>query len=112
MSSFFNRTPSQEYLQALTDCAGWCLTYQQVNGLFHGRPEFRQFGRSVLVRELAALKARMLSQIRETATERYESLVKVSPEILQHAPLRHLASYLGVTDSSLSRIRAGAKNAG
>ncbi|WP_201986630.1 Crp/Fnr family transcriptional regulator [Hymenobacter rubidus] len=111
-ASFFNRTPSQEHLQALTDCAGWFITYAQLNALFHARPEFREFGRSVLVRGLITLKSRMLNQITETATARYESLLKTNPEILLHAPLKHVASYLGVTDSSLSRIRAGAKEAG
>ncbi len=110
VSSFFNRTPSQEYLQALTICSGWYITHAQLNALFHSRPEFREFGRSVLVRALASLKARLLDQITEPATTRYEKLVQANPEILQHAPLKYVASYLGVTDSSLSRIRAGARH--
>lgn len=107
VASFFNRTPSQEHLQALTDCAGWSISHQQLNALFHTRPEFREFGRGVLVRELARLKTRLLALTTETATRRYESLLKATPEILQHVPLKHIASFLGVTDSTLSRIRAG-----
>ncbi|GAB3879222.1 Crp/Fnr family transcriptional regulator [Hymenobacter segetis] len=110
-SSFFNRTPSQQYMQALTECSGWLVTHQQFNALFHARPEFREFGRSVLVRTLASMQERMLDQIRETATARYEKLMKASPEVLQYAPLKHIASYLGVTDTSLSRIRGSAKEA-
>lgn len=45
VASFFQRTPSQEYIQALTDCAGWGISYAQLNALFHARPEFREFGR-------------------------------------------------------------------
>lgn len=104
-ASFFNRTPSQLYLQALTDCRGWLVSHQQFNALFHGRPEFREFGRSVLVRALAGLHERLLDQVRETATARYEKLMKASPDVLQHASLKYIASYLGVTDTSLSRIR-------
>ena len=107
-SSFFNRTPAQQQLHALTACQGWALSYQQLNALFHARPEFREFGRSVLVRALAALQERMLDQIRETARTRYEKLLTTSPEVIQYAPLKHIASYLGVTDSSLSRIRSHA----
>ena len=107
VSSFFNRTSSQEYLQALTDCEGWCLTYHELNALFHARAEFREFGRSVLVRGYAALKDRMLSAITETAAARYEGLLQANPEIVQHAPLKNVASYLGITDTSLSRIRKG-----
>ncbi|MBH8557239.1 Crp/Fnr family transcriptional regulator [Hymenobacter negativus] len=107
VASFFNRTPSQEYIQALTDCTGWAITHQQLNALFHARPEFREFGRAVLVRGYAALKSRMLALITEPAAARYASLLRASPEILQHAPLKTIASYLGVTDTSLSRIRKG-----
>jgi CRP-like cAMP-binding protein len=106
--SFFNRTPAQQQLQALTDCQGWFLSYQQLNALFHTRPEFREFGRSVLVRALANLQERMLDQIRETARTRYEKLLVTDPEVVQYAPLKYIASYLGVTDSSLSRIRSNA----
>ena len=35
-------------MQALTDCEGWSLTHEQMNHLFHARPEFREFGRGVL----------------------------------------------------------------
>ena len=47
----------------------------------------------------------MLSMITETAEERYANLLKNRPDILQQAPLKHIASYLGITDTSLSRIR-------
>jgi len=105
VSSFFNRTISRENIQALTDCEGWYITYEQLNMLFHSLPEFRDFGRSVLVKGFAALKNRMLSLITETAEERYAQLLKTAPEIFQHAPLKTIASYLGITDTSLSRIR-------
>ena len=105
VASFFNRVPSKENIQALTDCTGWVLTYAQLNTLFHSIPEFRDFGRSILVKGFASLKTRMLSMITETAEERYTSLLHTSPEIFQVAALKQIASYLGITDTSLSRIR-------
>src|ERR1700722_1287660 len=57
-SSFFNRTRSKESIQALTDCEGWYLTFEALNDLFHGLPEFREFGRSMLVKGFADLKNR------------------------------------------------------
>lgn len=105
VSSFFNRTRSKENIQALTDCEGWYITYEQLNALFHGLPEFREFGRSILVKGFSELKTRMLSMITATAEERYEQLLKMNAEIFQHAPLKNIASYLGITDTSLSRIR-------
>jgi CRP-like cAMP-binding protein len=105
VSSFFNRTRSKENIQALTDCEGWFITNKQLNDLFHTLPEFREFGRSMLVKGFADLKNRMLATITETAEERYTALLKAKPEIFQHAPLKNIATYLGITDTSLSRIR-------
>ncbi len=106
VASFFNRTRSKENIQALTDCEGWFITYKQLNELFHSLPEFREFGRAMLVKGFAELKNRMLATITETAEERYATLLKTNPQIFQHAPLKNIATYLGITDTSLSRIRA------
>lgn len=105
VSSFFNRSISKENIVALTDCRGQVISYEQLNMLFHGIQEFRDFGRSVLVKGFASLKIRMLSMITETAEERYAGLLNSNPEIFQQAPLKNIATYLGITDSSLSRIR-------
>jgi CRP-like cAMP-binding protein len=105
VSSFFNRTVSKENIQATEDCAGWYITYEQLNNLFHSLPEFREFGRAILVKGFTSLKVRMLSVITETAEQRYNALLRSNPEIFQHAALKHIASYLGITDTSLSRIR-------
>jgi CRP-like cAMP-binding protein len=105
VSSFFNRTVSRENFQAVIDCHGWAITYEQLNHLFHSMHEFRDFGRSILVKGFSTLKTRMLSMITETAEQRYDTLLRTNPEIFQHAALKHIASYLGITDTSLSRIR-------
>lgn len=105
VASFFQRTPSEENIEALAETIGWVLSYQQLNALFHAIPEFREFGRAVLVRGFIAFKNRTLSMINKTAEQRYEDLLRSNPEILQNAPLKYIASYLGVTDTSLSRIR-------
>jgi len=105
VSSFFTRTISKENVQAIVDCSGWFITFGQLNDLFHSLPEFREFGRAVLVQGFSSLKTRMLSMITETAEQRYDTLLQNNPEIFQHAALKHIASYLGITDTSLSRIR-------
>ena len=68
-------------------------------------PEFREFGRSILVNAYAQLKQRMLGMIQQSAEERYAYLLQTNPDIFQHAALKNIATYLGVTDTSLSRIR-------
>ena|SRR6185503_8147512 len=105
VSSFFNRIISKENFQAIADTEGWSITYDQLNNLFHSMHEFREFGRAILVKGFSSLKTRMLSMITESAEQRYDTLLKTNPEIFQHAALKHIASYLGITDTSLSRIR-------
>ncbi len=103
--SFFKRTPAKEYIQALTDCETWYITYDDMQASFHTIPEFREFGRLNIVNQYALLKERMLSALQETAEQRYSSLISSNPEIFQNVPLKYIASYLGITDTSLSRIR-------
>ena len=103
--SFFKRTPSKENIQALTDCETWYITYDDMQQSFHDIPEFREFGRLNIINQFGILKLRMLSMLQQTAEQRYSDLVYAHPEILQHAPLKYIATYLGITDTSLSRIR-------
>jgi CRP-like cAMP-binding protein len=104
-ASFYTRTKATENIQAITPCEGFILSFEGMNKLFHNVPEFREFGRTMLVREFLAFKKRALSLINKTAEERYEELIGTNREIFQFAQLRYIASYLGITDSSLSRIR-------
>jgi len=103
--SFFKRQPSKENITSLTQCDAWCLSFDKLQEIFHAMPLFREFGRAILVNAYAGLKTRMMSMLQETAEERYTQLLKSNPGIFQHAPLKQIASYLGVTDTSLSRIR-------
>ena len=104
-ASFFMRAPSTENIQAITACTGYYTDFEKLNGLFHTVPEFREFGRAMLIREFVAYKQRTLSMINKSAEERYAHLMTTQPEVFQHAQLKQIASYLGMTDTSLSRIR-------
>ncbi|MDB5202056.1 MAG: Crp/Fnr family transcription regulator [Ferruginibacter sp.] len=103
--SFFKRVPAKENFQALTDCQAWRIRFEDLQVAFHSMPEFREFGRAMLVGAYADLKERMLSMLHLTAEERYNNLIISSPDIFQHASLKDIASYLGITNTSLSRIR-------
>ncbi|GAB3559098.1 Crp/Fnr family transcriptional regulator [Spirosoma fluminis] len=105
VSSLFMRTVSTESIQALTDCTGYAITFETLNKLFHSSPEFREFGRMMLVKAFATFKQRTLELINKSAEERYENLMNTEREVFQYAQLKHIASYLGITDTSLSRIR-------
>jgi CRP-like cAMP-binding protein len=103
--SFFKRIPSNENIQALSNCTVWSITYDNLQLCFHSMPEFREFGRMMLINTLSNLKQRMLNMVQLTAEKRYEILIENQPQIFQNAPLKAIATYLGITDTSLSRIR-------
>jgi CRP-like cAMP-binding protein len=104
--SLFQRTPAEESIQTLCDCQLWTASFMTIQHCFHTLPAFRELGRLMLVRNGAQLKKRMLDMIRLTAEQRYADLLQTHPEVFQYAPLKHIATYLGITDTSLSRIRA------
>lgn len=103
--AFFKQQPATENYQTLTACKLWKMSYEEVQKNFHGIPEFREFGRMMLITNYSILKDRMLGMIKDTAEERYLKLIKQNPEIFENVSLKIIASFLGITDSSLSRIR-------
>ena len=104
-TSFFLRNPTRENIQALTDCICWQLDFDTFQQLFHSIQSFREQGRTTLVNSYFALKRQSVSMIADQAKERYICLMKEKPHIIQNIPLKHIATYLGITDTSLSRIR-------
>lgn len=105
VSSLFQRIPSKENIIALTDGTAWKMEFKKFQELFHRIESFRELGRAWMSAKLFMCKQRQIEMITKNATERYQSLVLDEPEIVQHAPIKHIASYLGITDTSLSRIR-------
>lgn len=104
-SSLFQKIPSKENVQAVTDCTLWKIEYGRFQELFHSIETFREWGRMWFSFQVFSMKQRSLEMITETATNRYLKLMKEKPDIIKFAPLKQIASYLGITDSSLSRIR-------
>lgn len=105
VGSYFQRKPSKENIQAVTDCTAWVGKYENLQKIFHSLPEFREFGRAVLVSGFIAFKERTISMVNEKAEQRYEKMLAENPDIFQYVPLKFIASYLGITDTSLSRLR-------
>lgn len=103
--SFFTRQPSHEYVELLADSVVWSLSYAQLQHLYGQFPEFNVVGRVLTEKyyvqsEQRALQLRMLP-----AAERYELLMRDFPAVFQQVPLKHIASHLGLTPETLSRLR-------
>jgi CRP-like cAMP-binding protein len=102
--SYFLKTKCRENIQAISTCSAWKITFENFMKLFKIEA-FREIGRTRLVNNYFELKNHSLSIIADTASERYLSLLKSKPDIVQNVPLKQIATYLGITDTSLSRIR-------
>lgn len=104
-SSLFQQMPSQENLQAVTDCRLLKIKYEDFQELYHDLKGVREWGRMWFSQQVFSMKQRSLDMITQPAKNRYLKLIKDKTQIIQNAPLKQIASYLGITDTSLSRIR-------
>ena len=102
--SYFLKTKCRENIQAITACKAWKITFENFMKLFKIEA-FREVGRTRLVNNYFELKNHSISIIADPAKERYLNLIKSKPDIVQNVPLKQIATYLGITDTSLSRIR-------
>lgn len=103
--SLFQRLPSRENFQALTNSVVWKIDYERFNQLLKEIEGFREWGRTWATNQLFILKQRSINALTVNATDKYLHLLKDRPEIVLRSPLKHIASYLGITTTSLSRIR-------
>jgi len=103
--SLFHQIPTVEYFQALTDCECYAFDLEKFQVLYHSIKGLNEWGRAWMSESLFQLKQRTISMITDSAAERYKRLQSQHPQILLQSPLKYIASYLGVTDTSLSRIR-------
>lgn len=105
VASIFPRLPTKENIQCITDVKLWRISFQEFQILFDRIPAFREWGRSWMALELYKNKNRTTEMITLPATQRYLQLMESHPQIVLQSPLKHIASFLGVADTSLSRIR-------
>lgn len=103
--SFFFFAPTKENIQALTDCVCWEIDFNIFTALFNEISSYREQQRGLLVGSYFALKEHSISLIADQAKDRYLKLLKTKPHIIQNISLKHIATFLGITDTSLSRIR-------
>ena len=104
--SFYSREPSLEFVQAVRDAELVGLTHADLEALAAARPAVERLARRVAEHVLTDLKGHLLSHLHDPAPERYARLLRVRPEFVDRVPLKHVASFLGIDPSTLSRIRA------
>lgn len=104
--AFVANKPSFESLQAIEDCTLIQIPQKTLQTLYSKFPETERIGRIITENYYIKLEERVLNLQFKTAKERYQKLMDKKPSLLQRAPLGQIASYLGITQETLSRIRA------
>ena len=104
--SFLTGEPSTYNIDALEDCELLLLSKQSEDEMLETIPKFERYFRVLLQNSLIATQKRLVSSLSQTAEERYNELISVCPETLPHRIPQHmLASFLGITPETFSRIR-------
>ena len=104
--SLFTGKPSTKAIQAVSDTLFVALPSHSLFALFDKHRDIERLFRKIVEHSYVDTINRLESLQFHSAEERYESLMGKSPEVIQKIPLKHIASYLGITQVSLSRIRA------
>lgn len=103
--SFLTQTASRQWIQALEDVELITISYKHLQHLFASSPAWERFGRIATENLYVAAQLRNEMLMLEKPAERYVNLTKTQPQLLGRVPLYHLASYIGIKQPSLSRIR-------
>ena len=104
--SFLTGEPSEYNIEAMEDCELLLLTKQAEEEMLEKIPKLERFFRILLQNNLIATQRRLASSLRQTAEERYNEFISACPTTLpRRIPQHMLASYLGVTPETISRIR-------
>jgi CRP-like cAMP-binding protein len=104
--SFIAQVPTAEYIHAVEDCVLWSIAKDDINNLLKNFSEVEKLVRLIYEQYYIRLEERYANAHFKTATERYENLLQNEPHIVQRIPLGYIASYLGISQETLSRIRA------
>lgn len=104
--SYLTGEPSEYNIDALEDSELLLLTKQAEEQMLEKIPKFERYFRILLQNSLIVTQKRLVGSLSHSAEERYTDLVKACPVSLpQRIPQHMLASYLGITPETLSRIR-------
>lgn len=106
LDSFFKRRPCDYSMDALEDSVVYTITLDRLNALFDDHHEIERFARLFITEMMIQVSEKVKDLQFRTGLERYHLLLEKHPSIIQRAPLGKVASYLGITQQSLSRIRA------
>ena len=103
--SFITQQPAVENIQLLEGSILWCISKEKLNALLDQHSEIERLVRIVYENYYIRLEERFINSHYKAASERYQDLLQQSPHIIERVSLGYIASYLGISQETLSRIR-------
>ncbi len=104
-TAFFSTTKAIMNIESIQDTTLYRISKKDMEDLFSEIPQLETFFRKKMERAFASFQKRILASLAQSAKERYVSFINTYPNIEQSVKNYHIASYLGITTESLSRIR-------
>jgi len=105
LESFFSQRPSKYYIETLENSRILRISYDKLEQLYTEVPKLERYFRILFQKAYINALERLNATMWETAIDRYNNMLKEHRDIFQRVPLVYIASYLGITPESLSRIR-------
>src|SRR5579871_2983583 len=105
IESFRTGEPSLFYIESIEPSTILKISKKNFELIFMENPEYRDFINEIIFKRLNHYSRLFMSYIKNTPEERYKELLRDHPEIIRRVPQHYIASYLGITSVSLSRIR-------
>ena len=105
MDELYYDRPSEEYVETLEETEAWRIGLDDLRRLFETNLELANWGRIIHQNEYRRLHRSHKERLTLSAAERYEAFCHQFPEVVQRVQLGYIASYLGITLPTLSRLR-------
>jgi CRP-like cAMP-binding protein len=105
MNSFLSGDPAIYNIEALEDSELLMLSRASLEEMVDQVPKMDRYLRLLMQNHIVALQRRIIASLSYSALEKYVKLMEVSPDIISRVPQQYVASYLGITPETLSRIR-------
>lgn len=106
IDSFIQRKRSRYTIEVLEDTEAITISHADLHQLLEEKPQHEKYVRIFLEQIYIDLAERIEDLLFHSAKERYSKLITRSPDLLQRVNLSHIASFIGITQETLSRIRA------
>lgn len=105
IDSFIQRKKSRYNIESLEDTRILSISHNDLQKLFNEKPRYEKYSRLFLEQIYIDLAERIEDLLFHNAKERYEKLFNEKPDLFQRVNLGHIASYIGISQETLSRIR-------